>query len=625
MPRVQTLNPQVPTKAQPRVQRSGVRVGQLRTPQISSTPSAESFGAGVGETLQRVGSGLLGQELAFKEQEWQKEKQRQDTTRALDADRQLGEWQLDYLDNPKSGLLQKRGQDAFGIHEAANPEFEKKYGELLGGLSSPEQRDMFLRMSTSRRENFRNRILKHEGQEYEQYAATSLAAGNANSIAGAAASYDDPAAIGVEAERIRLRVWNYGKDNGKGAEWIEQQTKDTLTKLHGGVIDRMLSNNLDREAALYYKVNKHEIAGDAYAAIEKVLDTGSTVGDSSRAAGKIWAELGPTSDGDTVSQDQLSAAAREMFKNDPKRATATIQELRQRKNDFDEGRKDRREAIESSVWQMALGGAPLADIQRSPEFRALPGNVQTSISEHVADRLYTLDQRAKSAADYLRAQTERASDEAWETESRNYTREQRAKAQKDEKAYARYEEILSDPDSFARMSENAILSELPNLGRTLTNDLLSKRKQGANIQKASIDGDLFNSVAEDAGLEPFKAKKTDADRARLGALRKYVLDRIDQEQTSKKAELGRDEKQAIMEKALIEVSARGGFTLPLLLGRMPVQIGGNVPKRAFEVKIGDIPLAERQKIEAAYRESGLSFTEQDVVGSFIDQQERAKK
>jgi hypothetical protein len=630
MPRVPTYRRQIQETAQPAARRAGVPVVQVDTPQIRHSPSPASKGAGFGEDLARVGQQLLQQQLQLREEE----KQRQNTTAALDADRQLGENVLGYLDDPEKGVLAKRGKDAFGLHETADPQFEKWYGEIYESLSNDDQKQMFYRMANSRRENFKNRIAAHEGREYESFAASSLAAGNALSVAGAAANFDHPEEIGTERERIRLRIWNYGTERGKGAEWIKAATQAELTKLHVAIIDGYLAKGLDREAEVYYKNPFHleEIAGDARANIEKQLDLGSVAGAASRAAAQIWAKLGPKSDSDTVSMDVLASAIRDQFKNDPdpksRRANTAIQELRQLKGEFEDGRQARREGTESAVWQMVLSGAGLTDIQRSTEYRNLPGQVQRAISEHVADRMYTLDQRAKSAREFLK-------DQAWQEESRTRTRESWAKSDKDEKAYSRYEDILSDPDSFARMSENAILTELPVLGKTLTNDLLTKRRQmtADRSVSASIESDIFNQVAEDGGLDPFKSKKSDAEKARLGSLRKYVLDQIDFEQRSTgNKELSRERKRQIMEEALVEVVPSKG-----LFFKSP-------EKRVFEAGLEEIrstrnvnliPLAERQQIEQALIEKArqeeaaggrsMRITDDMILRAYIQYHEGLKK
>jgi hypothetical protein len=613
MPIVKSYTRQVSPEAAPVVERSQLPGVQLDTPQIRHTATPEDKGSELTGTLGRIGAQMM-----------EAQRVKAENAKLDSVTRSLQDWELNAL-YAKDGLLQKQGQDAVGSAQKVEEDFQKFTGEQRSGLGSDRLRSAYDDLVAQRHNQIMVQAYRHENDQAGKFQMEELASTIANHQSLAGLNANDPLRVSDEVNGIREAAAKLAKLQGFGPEQTQELIGGNVSKAHLGVIDGLLAKGQDVNAETYFKARKDEFTAGDRAKVERALEVGSTLGEASRAAGKIWADLGPKSDTDVVSQDVLSNKARDMFPDDPKRAAATIQELRQRKSDFDEGRRDRKDATESTVWQMALAGMPLADIQRTSEYRALPGDKQREISEHVADRMYTLGQRAQSAADYLRteqarARTERehAEDEAYQRESRAYTREQRAKQEKETKSYAVYEEILSDPEAFSRMSENAIINKLPELGRTLTNDLLSKRKEmnPKALRNASIDGDLFNSVAEDAGLQPFKNNKTDEDKARLGALRKYVLDQIDQRQgQGKGVELNREEKRGVMEKALFEVVPANE---PWLWFNTPA-------KRAFEVKIGDIPQADRQRIETALRGAKLPYTEQDVVDAFVEQQERAKK
>ena len=69
-----------------------------------AAPTAEALGAGLGQTLTRVGADIYADELRS-----------QDDIAIMAADKQLGEWEVKRLYDPKAGALNRRGKDAFGL------------------------------------------------------------------------------------------------------------------------------------------------------------------------------------------------------------------------------------------------------------------------------------------------------------------------------------------------------------------------------------------------------------------------------------------------------------------------------------------------------------------------------
>jgi hypothetical protein len=537
MPVVKSYQRQIDLERAPTPQRQHYAVPQLETPPPESAPSPEAMGAGFSRTVSNIGQELYAREI-----------QRQDEVRVTDGLRQVGELRTQILD-PRTGALSVKGKDAFGISEKAGEAFDKQVGQIRTGLN-PRQQFLFDPRVSQQRQAIMDRL---NGHAAEQMQAVDVDATNGtveNEINAANADAYNPQRTAEAVGVITDTLEGHYKRNGRNPQdaIVKAAVAAKVSQVHEGNIDRYLSDGNDIQAKVYYEHAQDQIVGSRRGGIEKALETGSTAGDAFRAATDIWQQHGPKTDTDTVSLDVLAKAAREQFPNDSKRANATIHELEQRKQEFDSGSKARLDKAESDVWQMALAGAPLPDIKRTPQYRALDGKSQTVIDEHVADRLYGLDQRAKSAADYLRTQREHAVDEAFQAESRAHTRQQWSKQDAETAAFAKYGEVLSDPAALSRMSESEIIKLLPIVGKTNMNDLLSKRKElnsPDKVQKATIDNDLFNELADEAELHPFKDKKTEAEKGSLGALRKSVLDIIASEQQGGKT-VDRDRKEEIM-------------------------------------------------------------------------------
>jgi hypothetical protein len=528
MPRVPQSQRQVATQPQPGPRRGGVSIPQLRTPQITATPSPESFGAGVGRELAGLGAGIYAEEQRQRDEVFQEEKRRQDTTASLDKDRQFGEWILEVLDNPQSGLLQKRGKDAFGIHEKAYPEFEKRYGELLSELSNDDQKDIFLRQAHSRRQNFRERITDHEGREYRAFAETSMAAGIANSIAGAAANFEQPEEIGVEAERIKLRIWNYGQDNGKGAEWITQQTTAALTKLHQGVIDRMLTAGQDINARTYYSVVKEDVAGDARAEIEKDLVVSSAAGEAQRLTARIVQKIAP----DT----KLSDLHAEVDKLPEQHQDKVRQAVTTR---FNVLKAERDEAVRAAS---AEAKAVIDSLEQNITnwLRVNPGKMPSdAVPAHVLDQLPRETQSALISFSKSLLPGER-------------------KIETDPGTYRRLRLLAAaDPDAFLR--EN-LINQVNRLGTAdwqemvkLQADIVDDRRKGSQKAEPALDSIRTNTQIIESSL---RAIGTDPDdklnKARVDQLWKAVDSRVIQFQRDNSKKPGPDDIQKFVDELLIE-------------------------------------------------------------------------
>src|SRR5689334_2013292 len=89
----------------------------LPTPYSNLRDSPDTFGAPVGEALQRVG----GQLARVVEQE----KEKHDTAQVFGAYSKLGEWQQQRLYNPQGGALSLRGKDAFDVTDRYLSDYDK--------------------------------------------------------------------------------------------------------------------------------------------------------------------------------------------------------------------------------------------------------------------------------------------------------------------------------------------------------------------------------------------------------------------------------------------------------------------------------------------------------------------
>lgn len=287
MPVVQKYQRQVQQAPIPGERRSSVPVTLLDTPRITAAPSAESFGAGLGQTVEHLGEGMLSDQMRIRDQEAQKAKAHQDRVAVLEADRKLSEWENLYLYDPKQGALNKRGKDSFGLPGSVSQDFEKTYGDIRDTLSTDEQRDTFDQLAHTRRNDVNGTVTRYVSGQLHQFEDQEHSAYLETSQTAAAANADDPLRVGTEIHRQRLAIQTYGEDNGTGPEWIKAQTEKSVSTTHVGVIDQLLASGQDKLAASHFANYKDEISGADLPRVEKALQIGNTRGESQRIADGI--------------------------------------------------------------------------------------------------------------------------------------------------------------------------------------------------------------------------------------------------------------------------------------------------------------------------------------------------
>lgn len=227
-------------------------------------PSAESFGASAGKALGDIGKNI-----------YQDEVRRQDEVAVLEADRKMSEWENKRLYDPKNGALAVKGKDAFGLPDTINKEFDDTANEIAKGLSTPRQRDAFMRMRASRQRDVNGTLSRHVFNEIRQFDNNETSAYIANSQQAAANNYNDPERIGLEIERQHAAVSDFARRNGlEGSETERMLRERAVSGTHKLVIEKLLANGQDLAASRYY--NGQGDAGDRlYKAAPGLLEKGN--------------------------------------------------------------------------------------------------------------------------------------------------------------------------------------------------------------------------------------------------------------------------------------------------------------------------------------------------------------
>lgn len=524
----------------PQVRTYGARrVGLEALPDVRRTAAETSLSTGVGveEAKQQKAAaiGQLGQGLTRAGSQFAaialEEKQKADEAAILEAENALGKWENQRMYDPEAGALTVRGKDAQPLPETVGGEFEKKADEVANTLKTPEQRAVFAKLRAKHGLDIDLQLRRHVYGEMRTFYADELKGVVANSTNAAIANASDPRRVGDELSKVAIAISQGAKRLGMGPEEAQAAIDAARTQIHAGVVHRLIAEGKDRQASAYFQGVKNQIVtGEARAQLEAQLDTASTQGEGLRTAETLWQQLGPKGEQDPINLDKMETAAREKYADDPKALQATISFLRERKAGVDSGRKEREEATSGAVWIAASKGASLAQITRMPEFLALPGRAQASVSDYIVNRGERQEARALAA------------------EQRAYTAGQRQQSVKEQKGWARYWE-LSSPTTLDATSENALQGMRGELGDDHVNRLLTQKrsltKSEETVRDATIDDDLFKVTAAASGLDAY-SPKTDGEKAELGQLKNSVETAIDAEQRRLGKVLTREQKQAIM-------------------------------------------------------------------------------
>jgi len=465
-------------------------------------------------------------------------------SRLLSRDRQLADFELARLDDPEVGAFAtEKGEKAAELLETFTTDFDRQAGQLEEGLTDAEK-VAFRRGVNRRREHARARVAAYADRELVTWREQETEAGVTLAMQHAIGNADNPARVAEERERAKALI--AGLPNLSRAQRVVMTVRVT-SAIHAGVIESLLARGADRQAQIYFEeVPREELVPAVIPELERKLETSSTLGTAQRAADLIWTQLGPASDEDAIELDRMETLVRQQFEDEPKVLQATINALRERKAGVDAARREREEAIGGTLWRAAAAGASLEELRREPAFVKASGKVQAQLADYVVNR------------------AEREASRAYSQEGRAFTRAQRVEAEKESRGWGRYWE-LADPAVLSTMSDDAIEVKRGELGDAHTNrlhELKGRLSTPDAVKAATIDDNLFKSLADSAGLQPYKTTQSEQQKARLGYLRSAVEGEIDREQVSRNRKLTRDETAAVMQRVLDREVTVGGWSGP---------------------------------------------------------------
>ena len=458
---------------------------------------------------------------------------------------------------------EKRELDAVGIEKAAtdylNGQLElelgdKGYTKVLGGdavtgslmkdykqkskdlrenifkdLPNQEQQRAFNQRADVADRQYDTGLYRHIAAQSNSYKKETSAGAEETERRNAALNWQQPGTIEQAQLHIRFLVDQRARDEGYHPEVPEQKKViDTMqaianTQLHSDVVDMMLMQGKDKAALAYYNQVQKELTPIGAITLGNKVNASSFYGEAMRAVDQVWETKGPKSLNDPIDLEGMDTELRKTYGDQPRILERALSDLQSRAGAHNATQGEFNNSNSAKILERFEAGVSLKELVASQEFRDLPGDQREKLTEYFDNRGWTQQQRAR--------------------DERRYIDGDKAQA-----GFGRYWE-LSNPMVLSAMSENQILALTPELGQTLVGDLMGQKRRmdtPTHLAAATIDSDLFNRIASDAGLPAYEPKPSAKQREQLGRLRNRVETLIGEAQSTVKRPLERDEKEKLM-------------------------------------------------------------------------------
>jgi len=304
-------------------------------------------------------------------------------------------------------------------------------------------------------------------------------------------------------------------------------------------------------------------------------------------ANSVWNTMGPRSDAEPVNKDLMFAKIdEEMADRTPAERKAAKALIDSKAAAFDYSSNQRMSASRGTIWNMVMAGRSLDSIQTTPEWKILDGSVKVQLISQINDFRKPKPDSVLAAINYNR--------------------------------------LMENPQRLAAMTDLEIAAMAPQLGQTYTANLLAKNRELNNpgaVEAATIDNDLFKSIADRAGFKPYATRQSDDEKATLGRLRAAVEAEISIEQQTLKRKLNNDEKTKVMQRVLDNKVMVDRFgrdkEMPIAIVEQDKLGATYVVVNGQEVYTSSIPAASRSKIIRQLRAAGVPVTEQRIAQEYI--------
>lgn len=217
----------------------------------------------------------------------EEEREKANQIASVNARAALGKFTNELIYHPETGIINRKGQNAFGAPEEVREAWERKVGEITQGLGNETQRAEFTRYALEQGIEVERAVHRHVAGEIQAFDAETTEQYLAIERDAAVLQYDDPERVQLSIDRQIAAIKDHARRNGLPSEWTEAKVAETRSKTHASVLARILADGNDLDASEYYKKHKDEMTGADQTAAERDLQEGSLRGESQRQAARV--------------------------------------------------------------------------------------------------------------------------------------------------------------------------------------------------------------------------------------------------------------------------------------------------------------------------------------------------
>ncbi len=248
------------------------RVPTYDTAQVQQQPTRPIQLQGVAPDNASIGQGLQG--LARGAQMlMDKEREKADTARLMDADNQLTKWQQQAMYAENGGVYTRKGQNALDVTNQTLDQFEKAQEDIAKSLTSDQQRARYAQIVNSRRNSLSNDLNRYEYGERQNYYGQVEKAQLETSMQGAALDYQDPAKVQQHRQNVDTVLASRAERLGLSPEAAEAERLSTNSGMSTAVIQRMLIDS-PQKAKSYYESYKDTMTAEDQIRTSNGIDQG---------------------------------------------------------------------------------------------------------------------------------------------------------------------------------------------------------------------------------------------------------------------------------------------------------------------------------------------------------------
>lgn len=556
--------------------RRQVQAAGLPDVKLTAAQTPESLGAqpndpvasaliGAGHSAETLGLETFGRIV-------DEERKKADQVAVLSADTALAKWENQAIYDPQNGALTKKGKDALGVPETVGDDFNKRADEIDATLTTPEQKMAFRRIRAERSINVDSTLRRHTLAEMQQYQAGELDSSLVNSRSAAISNSADPKRVGLELQRQIDAIDTHAKQLGFGPEEVQKQKDATTSATLVGVIENELAQGHNKVAQTYFDETKGQIKGDALARIEKSLKEGTVRAEGQKQSDAIIAA------GGTLSQQLEKARA------------ITDPEIRDRATEYIEHHNAVQDKIQRDDLEAASKAAFNALDSSNGNLRKIPPTAWESFPGSV-----------KAS---LRAYAEKlASGETIETDWKTF--------------YGLVDKAGTDPNSFAAENILSYRGKLANAEFKQMADLqLSIRNKDSKAREPlaefGTEAQIVSDSLQQYGFETEPSKQSSDEKNAIAELRRRVREQVG---LLKKKDITQKDIQSIVDGILSQKADVKGSWWGLVPFNGVSLFGSS--KRVIDLKIGDVPAADKDQITQALRSKGKPISDATILDLYI--------